>query len=98
MTSTRGRFLVLGVNPFEGVRCTGFVDEDYLWDLFLGQLTDDGKFDGKEFWVSCGCFCSWGGEGGKEETPGHLQYGLFFAGRHEFQTVLFLLFCFPQVR
>ena len=39
MTLTRGLFLVLGVNPFVGVRDTGFVDGDCPWDLSLGQLT-----------------------------------------------------------
>ena len=27
---------------------------------------------------------SWGGGGGEEETPGYVQDGRFFAGRHEF--------------
>ena len=51
MTSTRGRLLVLGVDLFAGVRCTGFTDGDCLWDLSLGQRTGDGKFDGEAFWV-----------------------------------------------
>jgi hypothetical protein len=54
MTSTWGRLLVLGVNPFAGVRCTGDTDGDCLWDLSLGQSTGDGKFDGETFWVGCG--------------------------------------------
>ena len=66
MVSTRVRWRVLGVNPFEGVRCTGFVDGDFLWDQSLGQRTGDGKFDGETFWVGCG-FLSWGNEGGEEE-------------------------------
>ena len=49
MASTRGRLLVLGVDPFAEVRCTGFVDGDCLWDLCLGQRTGDGKFDGETF-------------------------------------------------
>jgi hypothetical protein len=49
ITSTHGRLLVLGVNPFTKVRCTGFADGDYLWDLSLGQCTGDGKFDGETF-------------------------------------------------
>ena len=43
MVSTRGRLLVLGVDPFAEVRCTGFADGDYLWDLSLGQRTGDGE-------------------------------------------------------
>ena len=43
MASTRGRLLVLGVDPFAEVRCTGFADGDCLWDLSLGQRTGDGK-------------------------------------------------------
>ena len=49
MASTRGRLLVLGVDPFAEVRCTGFTDGDCLWDLSLGQRTGDGKFDGEAF-------------------------------------------------
>jgi hypothetical protein len=56
MTSTCGVFLVLGVDPFGGVRCTGFVDGDCLWDLSLGHRTGDGKFDGETVWVGCGWF------------------------------------------
>jgi hypothetical protein len=72
MTSTCGRFLVLGVNPFTGVRYTGFTDGDCLWDLSLGQLTGDGKFDGKTFWVGCGWFFFFGGSGRGRGTPGHV--------------------------
>ncbi len=43
MTSTRGHLLVLGVDPFAEVRCTGFSDGDYLWDLSLRQRTVDGQ-------------------------------------------------------
>jgi hypothetical protein len=52
-----------GCESLVGVRCTGFVDGDCLWDLSLGQHTGDGKFDGKSFWVGCGWFFSWGGSG-----------------------------------
>ena len=38
-TLTHGRLLVLGVNHFEGVRFTGFVDGDYPWDLSLCHRT-----------------------------------------------------------
>ena len=43
MASTSGRLLVLGVDPFEEVRWTGFTDGDGLWDLSLGQRTGDGE-------------------------------------------------------
>ncbi len=43
MVSTRGRLLVLGVDPFAEVRFTGFTDGDCLWDLSLRQLTGDGQ-------------------------------------------------------
>ncbi len=43
MTSTRGSLLVLGVDPFAEVRCTGFADGDCLWDLSLRQRTGDGQ-------------------------------------------------------
>jgi hypothetical protein len=45
MTSTHGRLLVLGVDPFAEVRCTGFTDGDCLWNLSLLQRTGDGKID-----------------------------------------------------
>ena len=69
MTSTCVCLWVLGVNPFTGVHYTGFVDGDCLWDIFLGQHTGDGKFDGQTFWVGCGCFFLGGGGGVDEETP-----------------------------
>ena len=49
MTSTLGRVLVVGVDPFAEVRYTGFTDGDCLWDVSLGQHTGDGKFDGETF-------------------------------------------------
>ena len=49
MASTRGRLLVLGVDPFAEVRFTGFTDGDCVGDLSLGQHTGDGKFDGEAF-------------------------------------------------
>jgi hypothetical protein len=48
MASTRGRLLVLGVDPFAEVRCTGFADGDCLWDLSL-QRTGDDKLEGDVF-------------------------------------------------
>ena len=53
MASTRGRLLVLGVDPFAEVRYTGFADGDCLWDLSLGQRTGEGKLEGRRFWVGC---------------------------------------------
>jgi hypothetical protein len=47
MVSTNDRLLVLGVDPFAEVRCTGFADGDCLWDLSLRQRTGDGKIDGE---------------------------------------------------
>jgi hypothetical protein len=76
MTSKCGHLLVLGVNPFPGVRCTGSTDGDCLWDLSLGQCTDEGKFDGETFWVGCGCFFL-GGRGKGRGTPGHVQLRRF---------------------
>jgi hypothetical protein len=70
MVSTRVHVLVLGVNPFAGVSCTGFVDGDCLWDLSLGRHTGDGKFDGEVFWVGCGWFFL----GGSGEGKRKLQY------------------------
>jgi hypothetical protein len=67
MVSTYGHNLVLGVNPFAGVRCAGFVDGDFLWDLSLGQYTGDRKFDGETFWVGCGWFFHGGAGQGKRK-------------------------------
>ena len=75
MSSTRVHFQVLGVNPLKG--SPGFTDGDYLWELSLGR-TGDGKFDGETFLGRLWMVFSWGGEGGEEEAPGHVQNGLFF--------------------
>ena len=53
MTSTSGRLLVLDVDPFAGVRYTGFTDGDCLWDLSLRQRTGDDKLEGRRFWGGC---------------------------------------------
>ncbi len=66
-----------GCESLVGVRCTGFVDGDCLWDLSLGQHTGDGKFDGKSFWVGCGWFFSWGGRGRGRGTPGQVLLRCF---------------------
>ncbi len=65
MGSTRGRILVLGVNPYPGVRSTEITDGDCLWDLSLGKRTGDGEFDGETFWVGCGWFFLGGSGEGK---------------------------------
>ncbi len=52
MASTRVRLLVLGVDPFAEVRCTGFADGDCLWDLSL-QRTGDDKLEGRRFGGGC---------------------------------------------
>jgi len=66
MASTRGRLLVLGVDPFAEVRCTGFADGDCLWDLSL-QRTGDDKLEGDVFGEDVDLF-SWGGGGGKRSS------------------------------
>jgi hypothetical protein len=68
MASTRGRLLVLGVDPFAEVRCTGFADGDCLWDLSL-QRTGDDKLEGDVFGEGVDLF-SWGGGGGEEQLQG----------------------------
>jgi hypothetical protein len=60
------------------------------WDLSLGQLTRDGRFDGETFLGGLLIF-SLGGRGRGKGTPGHDCRDVF-AGRHEFQTVLFMLY------
>ena len=77
MTSSHVRFRVLGVNPFVGIRYTGFVDGSCLWDLSLGHRTGVGKFDGEAFRVGCAGFFLLGGGEGEEENPGHVHHGLF---------------------
>ncbi len=85
MTSTHGRLLVLGVDPFTGVHCTGFGNGDCLWDLSLGQHTGDGNFDGETFWVGCGWFFSWGSGRGRGDSRSRSA----FSGRHEFPNIPF---------
>jgi hypothetical protein len=72
LMSMCGRLLVLGVNPFTGAHCTGFVHGDCLWDLSLGHRTGDGKFDVETFRVGCAGFFLLGGGEGEEENPGHV--------------------------
>ena len=52
--------------------------------------TGDGKFDGETFLGGLWMFFL-GGRGRGRGTPGHDCRGVF-AGRHEFQTVLFMLY------
>ena len=49
MSSTRGRFLVLGGNPLHGSDALDSWMGACLWDLSLGQRTGDGRFDGEAF-------------------------------------------------
>ena len=68
MASTRGLLLVLGVDPFAEVRCTGFTDGDCLWDLSLRQRTGDGKIDGETFLGRLLIFFFGGAEEGKRNS------------------------------
>ena len=68
MASTRGRLLVLGVDPFAEVRCTGFADGDCLWDLSL-QRTGDDKLEGDVFGEVVDLFFL-GGRGRGRAAPG----------------------------
>ncbi len=66
MTSTRGRLLVLGGNPFHGSDTLDSRMGSWLWDLSLGQLTCDGRFDGETFFGWVVDFFL-GGRGGKRK-------------------------------
>ncbi len=90
MVSTRGHLLVLGVDPFAGDRCSGFVDGDCLWDLSRAS-TGDGKFDGKVFWVGCGWFFLGRLGEGKRRLKVTFNMVCFFTGRREFPNSLFML-------
>jgi hypothetical protein len=59
--------LVLGVDPFAEVRCTGFADGDCLWDLSLRQRTGDGQDGWGDVFGEVVDFLLWGGGGGEEE-------------------------------
>ncbi len=77
---------------------TGFVDGDCPWDLDLGQLIGDGKFDGESFGVGCGwVFKDLVGQGGQEKTLGHVQQGRFSLDDTCFQTdpffMLYIIYC-----
>jgi hypothetical protein len=99
MVSTCGLSLVLGVDPFPGVLCTGFANGDCLWDLSLGvpgiprlgHHTGNGKFDGETFWVGYGWFFSWGSGGGKSNSRSR-YCSLFSQDDARFQTSLFMLY------
>jgi hypothetical protein len=65
-----------------------------LWDLSLGHRTGDGRFDGEVFLGGLLIFFLGGrgrGRGVTRGTPGYDCRGVF-AGRHEFQTDLFMLY------
>jgi hypothetical protein len=72
-------FTGLGCESLAWVRCTGFTDGDYLWDLSLGRSTVDGKFDGETF--LCRLWMVFlggsGGVRGEENASGHVQQGRF---------------------
>ena len=90
MASTRGRLLVLGVDPFAEVRCTGFADGDCLWDLSLRQRTGDGKIDGETFLGRLLIFFFGGAGEGKRNSRARNTETMrrCFAGRCEFRTAL----------
>jgi hypothetical protein len=90
MTSTRGRLLVLGGNPLHGSDALDSRMGTCLWDLSLGLLTGEGRFDGETFLGGLLIFFL-GGRGRGRGTPGHDCRGVF-AGQHEFQTALFMLY------
>jgi hypothetical protein len=69
MASTRGRFLVLGGNPFHGSDALDSRMRACLWDLSLGQHTGDGKL-GETFLGRKWMFFSGGGGGGEEKLQG----------------------------
>ena len=50
MVSTRGRLLVLGGSPLHGSDALDSQMGACLLGLSLGQLTGDGRSDGKSFW------------------------------------------------
>ena len=68
MVSTRGRFLVLGGNPLHGSDALDSRMGACLWDLSLGQLTGDGKYDGETFLGRTWMFFSGRGGGGKRDS------------------------------
>jgi hypothetical protein len=90
MASTRGRLLVLGGNPLHGSDALDSRMGTYLWDLSLGQHTGDGRFDGETFLGGLLNFFL-GGRGRGRGIPGHNCQDVF-AGQHEFQTALFMLY------
>ena len=87
MASTRGRLLVLGVDPFAEVRCTGFADGDCLWDLSLRQRTGDGKIDGETFLGRLLIFFF----GGAGKSSSRVRVAEKFSQDGGLQTALFLL-------
>ncbi len=70
MTSTSGRLLVLGGNPFHGFDTLDSRMGICRWDLSLGQCTSDVRFDGETFLGGLLIFFL-GGRGRGRGTPGH---------------------------
>jgi len=68
MDPVRVRLRVLGGN--HGSDTLGFTDGDYPWNLSLGQLTGDGKFDGKTFLGGLWMFFLGGAGEGKRKRQG----------------------------
>ncbi len=69
MSSTRGRFLVLGGNPLHGSDALDSRMGACLWDLSFGQHTGDGNW-GETFLGRTWMFFSGGGGGGEQELQG----------------------------
>ena len=87
MVSTRGRLLVLGVNPLYGSDALDSRMGACLWDLSLGQRTGDGDLMGNHFRVGC-WFFSWGDEGGEEELQGTTAEAFFADDASSKQTYI----------
>ena len=92
MESTRGRLLVLGVNPFPGVNYTGFVDGDCLWNLSLGQSTGDGTFDGETFFGRLCVIFFLGGRGRRRGNSRSRSEWFVFLDDTSLQTTRFILY------
>ena len=89
MASTRGRLLVLGVDPFAEVRCTGFADGDCLWDLSL-QRTGDDKLEGDVFGEVVDLFFLGGAGEGKSSS--RVRVAEKFSQDGGLQTAFFLCY------
>ncbi len=90
MASTRDRLLVLGVDPFAEVRCTGFADGDCPWDLSLRQRTGDDKTGGETFLGRLLIFFLGGLGEGKRSS--RVRVAEKFSQDGGLQTALFVLY------